>query len=65
MRVLRLWWCWWCWSALAVGFFVFVPFGPSAETFVDIPPGTGTVGIARAAGEGRDRAERSWAFEGW
>jgi UPF0755 protein len=48
---------------VAVGAFLFlVPFGPSAETFVDIAPGTGTVGIAsqlRGAGVIRSAA----AFE--
>ena len=36
-------------AALAAGAWLFVvaPFGPSAETFVDIPTGTGTTGIAR------------------
>jgi UPF0755 protein len=34
-------------AGLAVGFFVLVPYGPKAETFVDIEPGTGTVGIAK------------------
>lgn len=33
--------------AVVVGFFVLVPFGPSAETFVEIAPGTGTAGIAK------------------
>jgi UPF0755 protein len=33
-------------AALAVGFLVFVPYGPESETFVEIAPGTGTVGIA-------------------
>lgn len=33
--------------ALAVGFFVYVPYGPSTETFVEITPGMGTLGIAR------------------
>ena len=32
---------------LAAGFFVYVPYGPSGETFVDILPRTGTLGIAR------------------
>ncbi len=32
---------------MVVGFFVYVPYGPNAETFVDILPGTGTLGIAR------------------
>ena len=34
-------------AALAVGFFVYVPYGPKTETFVEIAPGTGTLGIAR------------------
>ncbi|QHN05187.1 endolytic transglycosylase MltG [Granulicella sp. WH15] len=33
-------------AAAAIGFFVFVPYGPTHETFVDIPTGTGTQGIA-------------------
>ena len=33
-------------AAGVVGFYVYVPYGPSAETFIDITPGTGTVGIA-------------------
>jgi UPF0755 protein len=33
--------------ALTVGFFVLVPYGPRSETFVEIAPGTGTVGIAK------------------
>jgi UPF0755 protein len=32
---------------LVVGFYGYVPYGPSGETFVDVLPGTGTVGIAR------------------
>jgi UPF0755 protein len=32
---------------LVVGFFAYVPYGPSGETFVDVLPGTGTFGIAR------------------
>ncbi|MGA7156006.1 MAG: endolytic transglycosylase MltG [Acidobacteriaceae bacterium] len=32
---------------VVVGFFVYVPYGPSTETFVEITPGTGTTGIAR------------------
>ena len=31
---------------MAVGFFVYLPYGPRSETFVDILPGTGTLGIA-------------------
>jgi UPF0755 protein len=34
-------------AAFVVGFFVVVPYGPRAETFVEIAPGTGTVGIAK------------------
>ena len=34
-------------AALAVGFFVYLPFGPAGERFVEIAPGTGTLGIAR------------------
>ncbi|MGA8938065.1 MAG: endolytic transglycosylase MltG [Acidobacteriaceae bacterium] len=34
-------------AALAVGFFMYVPYGPKTETFVEIAPGTGTLGIAR------------------
>jgi UPF0755 protein len=33
--------------ALVVGFFGYVPYGPATETFVDVLPGTGTLGIAR------------------
>ena len=34
--------------AAALGwYFIYLPFGPSGETFVDIAPGTGTVGIAK------------------
>jgi UPF0755 protein len=35
-------------GAAAVGFYAYLPFGPSGETFVEIAPGTGTAGIARA-----------------
>ena len=33
-------------AAAAVGFYVFLPYGPSSETFVDITPGIGTAGVA-------------------
>ena len=33
-------------GAAAAAFVVYTPYGPTAETFVDIPPGTGTQGIA-------------------
>jgi len=33
-------------AAAAVGFTVFLPYGPSSETFVDIAPGIGTAGVA-------------------
>jgi UPF0755 protein len=32
--------------AAAAGFYLLLPFGPRTETFVDIPAGTGTVGMA-------------------
>jgi UPF0755 protein len=35
-------------GATVVGFYAYLPFGPSGETFVEIAPGTGTAGIARA-----------------
>jgi UPF0755 protein len=34
-------------AALVGGVFVLVPYGPRTETFVDIPLGTGTLGIAK------------------
>ena len=33
-------------AAAVVGYVVYIPFGPQAETFVDIAPGTGTPAIA-------------------
>jgi UPF0755 protein len=33
-------------AAAAIGFVIYIPFGPHAETFVDIAPGTGTQAIA-------------------
>jgi UPF0755 protein len=33
-------------GAAAAAFVVYTPYGPTSETFVDIPPGTGTQGIA-------------------
>jgi UPF0755 protein len=33
-------------AAAAAWFFVYMPFGPATETFVEIPAGTGTIGIA-------------------
>ncbi len=33
-------------AAVAVGFFVYLPYGPTQETFVDIPAGIGTQGMA-------------------
>jgi UPF0755 protein len=47
-----------------LGFLVYAPYGPSAETFVDIPAGTGTAGIAarlERAGVIRSR----YGFEIW
>lgn len=51
-------------AALVVGFFVYVPYGPTTETFVEIAPGTGTLGIARELQ--KDGVVRSaLAFDGW
>ncbi|MEO8737333.1 MAG: aminodeoxychorismate lyase, partial [Edaphobacter sp.] len=33
-------------AAAAVGFYVYVPYGPAQETFVDITAGTGTQAMA-------------------
>ena len=33
--------------SMVTGFFLLVPFGPSAERFVQVAPGTGTAGIAK------------------
>lgn len=49
--------------ALVVGFFVFVPYGPTTETFVDILPGTGTLGIARQL-QKTGIVRSAWAFDG-
>jgi len=48
----------------AAGWAIFVPFGPSTETFVDIPPGSSSTRIARqleAAGVIRSQ----FAFDAW
>jgi UPF0755 protein len=34
-------------AAAAMGFYVFLPYGPTSETFVDITPGIGTAGVAQ------------------
>jgi UPF0755 protein len=34
-------------AAVALGFLFLVPYGPSSEVFVDIAPGTGTLGIGK------------------
>ncbi len=50
--------------AAVAGFVLYVPYGPSAETFVDIPAGVGTDGIAKrlkAAGVIRSR----YGFLAW
>ena len=49
--------------ALAVGFFVYLPYGPATETFVDILPGTGTLGIARQL-QKTGIVRSAWAFDG-
>jgi UPF0755 protein len=48
--------------ALVVGFFVYAPYGPAAETFVDILPGTGTLGIARQL-QKTGIVRSAWAFD--
>ena len=48
---------------LVVGFFVYVPFGPSGETFVDILPGTGTLGIAKQL-QKNGIVRSAWALDG-
>ena len=58
MRVLKalvvivLWWGW-RWGSLCTAVWT------RAETFVDILPGTGTLGIARRVAEDGDCAERA------
>jgi UPF0755 protein len=48
---------------LGVGFFAYVPYGPSSETFVDILAGTGTLGIARQL-QKTGIVRSAWAFDG-
>jgi UPF0755 protein len=48
--------------ALVVGFFVYAPYGPTTETFVDILPGTGTLGIARQL-QKTGIVRSAWAFD--
>ena len=48
-------------AAAVVGWIVLVPFGPTHETFVDIPSHTGTVGIATALQSGAVVRNR-WFF---
>ena len=47
---------------LVVGFFAYVPYGPSGETFVDVLPGTGTFGIARQL-QKTGIVRSAWAFD--
>jgi UPF0755 protein len=49
-------------AAGLVGFYAYLPYGPSAETFVEIAPGTGTAGIARAL-QGAGVVRSAYAFE--
>lgn len=49
-------------AAAAVGFYVYVPYGPSAETFVDIPSGTSSRTMA-AQLEGAGIVRSRYAFE--
>lgn len=46
MRVIKLLFLLVLVGAAVVGFYVYVPFGPERETFVDIPAGTGTQAMA-------------------
>jgi UPF0755 protein len=46
-----------------VGFCVYVPYGPSSETFVDILPGTGTLGIAKQL-QKAGIVRSAWALDG-
>ncbi len=48
-------------AVAALGYLVLVPFGPEHPVFVNIPPRTGTVGIA-AALEGGGVVRSRWAF---
>jgi UPF0755 protein len=48
--------------ALVVGFFGYVPYGPATETFVDVLPGTGTLGIARQL-QKTGIVRSAWAFD--
>ena len=50
-------------AGLVVGFFGYVPYGPSGETFVDILPGTGTFGIAKQL-QKAGIVRSAWAFDG-
>jgi UPF0755 protein len=50
-------------AALTMGFFGYLPYGPSMETFVDILPGTGTLGIARQL-QKAGIVRSAWAFDG-
>ena len=51
-------------AASATAYVAFTPFGPTTETFVDIPSGTGSLGIAaRLANAGVIRSR--FAFELW
>jgi UPF0755 protein len=47
---------------LVVGLFGYVAYGPSGETFVDILPGTGTLGIAKQL-QKTGIVRSAWAFE--
>ena len=48
-------------AVAALGYAVLAPFGPAAETFVNIPPHTGTLGIASLLADGGAVRSR-WAF---
>jgi len=51
-------------AAGAAGWAIFVPFGPSAETFVDIPPGSSSTHIGRQL-ESAGIVRSQFAFDLW
>jgi UPF0755 protein len=50
--------------AVVAGYCVLAPFGPTSETFVEIAPGTGSIGIAQQL-QKADVVRSSTAFEAW
>ncbi len=48
-------------AVAALGYLVLAPYGPAKETFVEIPPRTGTMGVASAL-EDADVVRSGWLF---